>query len=188
MGSANLLPKSINALGNSVCIAMCTLLTACTAEPPSRPLCRFDLKVPLMAPSKAGCMIRVEDKILTLTLRPGRYLDIPHGLSSANEPAQCTAHRATWEKTGFNVEVGQLLGTGDNGLRYFACYLDDDFAGELSVFPVPTWAKAEIGNIQLIDPFMTGARDWQSDGQMLAIRRMFNTTTVQPQPTTTAYP
>lgn len=137
-----------------------------------------------MEPSPAACIIRVEDKILTLTLRPGRYLDVPHGLSTAAEPAQCTAHRATWEKTGFNVEVGQLIGTGDNGLRYFSCYLDDDFAGELSVFPVPTWAKAQVVHIQLIDPFITSSRNWQSDSQMLAIRRMFNTAAAQSQPAT----
>ncbi|UAA38054.1 NUDIX domain-containing protein [Paraneptunicella aestuarii] len=124
--------------------------------------------------SNAGCIVRVGDRILSLTNRKSSKFDIPGGNMIVGESAQCTAHRETWEETGFNVEVGEYLGTSPKGFRFYACELDDDFGGKVQKFPVPDWAQFEVVSIQLVDPFITSPKEWRFPDQVVQIRDMFN--------------
>ncbi|GAC15404.1 hypothetical protein GLIP_2783 [Aliiglaciecola lipolytica E3] len=99
---------------------------------------------------------------------------MPGGTSDTVESAKCTAHRETWEETGFNVEVGQWLGTNQNGMRFYECKLAGNFSADMTEFPVPDWAQVEVSTIQLVDPFATEANQWRFPQQMTAIREMFN--------------
>lgn len=148
---------------------------SCSQDKPSQPMCRVIKDHYENLSGNAGCVIRVGKDILALTHRASGKLDIPGGTSDGEqESAQCTAHRETWEETGFNVEVGQLLGSNDNGFRYYACTLDDDFGGEIQSFPVPEWASIEVKAIQLKNPFVTIPNDWRFPDQLIDMRDMFN--------------
>ena len=150
-------------------------LVACTDAPPANPMCRV-VKTETPAPAaNAGCIVRVGNTILALTHLYSQKYDVPGGTSAgADESAQCTAHRETWEETGFNVEVGALLGVSEHGLQFYACELDDDFDGLITDFPVPSWSKTEVNGIQLVDPFVTLPNEWRYPEQLILYRDMFN--------------
>src|SRR5690606_32082707 len=112
--------------------------------------------------------------MITIEHRLTGKLDIPGGTSEGDESAQCTAHRETWQETGFNVKVGKLLGVKDNGFRFYQCQLSGDFTGELKQFSVPDWSANEVTAIQLKDPFVTRDTDWRYPDELIEIRGMFN--------------
>lgn len=113
--------------------------------------------------------------MLALTHLYSQKYDVPGGTSAGeNESAQCTAHRETWEETGFNVEVGALLGISEQGFHLYACELDDDFDGLITDFPVPKWSKTEVDTIELVDPFVTTPNEWRFPEQLILYRGMFN--------------
>ena len=112
--------------------------------------------------------------MVVLTHRQSGKLDIPGGTANADESAQCTAHRETFEETGFNVEVGKHLGTNQRDFHFFACTLAGDFTGELQRFPVPYWSETEVSAIMLKDPFATRANAWRFQDQLVPLRAMFN--------------
>lgn len=149
-------------------------LIGCKQDLPSDPVCRIDQKKEQSISANAGCLIRIDDKLLTIVhKRSGRY-DIPGGTSSNNESAQCTAHRETWEETGFNVEVGELLGVNENGFHYFSCSLNAGFDGKITEFPVPKWSESEVKAIQLVDPFVLTDKQWRFENRLVNLRSMFN--------------
>lgn len=165
----------------SILLISFTSLVSCTSEIPSQPMCRVDQDHYENVSANAACVIRVGKNILALTHRTSGKFDLPGGTSDGEqESAQCTAHRETWEETGFNVEVGQFLGSNANGFRFYACTLDDDFGGEFVSFPVPGWANIEVKTIQLINPFVTTPNEWRFPDQLIKIRGMFNQ--IQPAP------
>ncbi len=158
-----------------------TCLISCSDEKPSQPMCRVVKDHHENLSSNAGCLIRVGTDILAITHRRSGKLDIPGGTTDGElESAQCTAHRETWEETGFNVEVGQFLGSNENGFRFYACTLDDDFGGLINSFPVPTWANIEVKQIQLVDPFVTNPKEWRFPEELIKMRGMFNE--IEPPP------
>ncbi|GAB2692825.1 hypothetical protein GCM10027170_25740 [Aliiglaciecola aliphaticivorans] len=114
------------------------------------------------------------DKLVTITQRLSGKLDLPGGTSDTLESAKCTAHRETWEETGFNVEVQQWLGTSNNGMRFYECHLAANFDGSFTEFPVPDWANIEVASIQLVDPFTTEFNQWRYPQELTQIRQMFN--------------
>lgn len=145
------------------------------ADAPSPPMCRIDKTHFEAVPGNAGCIIRVGKTFLTITHRLTRKYDIPGGRSNGEtESAQCTAHRETWEETGFNVEVGPLLGVNENRFRYYGCTLDDDFDGKILDFPLPEWAENEVVAIQFVDLFDTQHFHWRYPDQLILLRDMFN--------------
>ena len=111
---------------------------------------------------------------MTIRHKYSGKLDLPGGTSDPGESAQCTAHRETWEETGFNVEVGELLATKESGFQFYACSLAGGFTGEINEFPVPEWAKSEVTGIQLVDPFVIDAESLRFEEDLLLIRQMFN--------------
>ena len=74
-----------------------------------------------ITPIAAACLIKTKDKVLLVKHRLSGKLDFPGGGLHENETVACTAHRETWEETGFNVEVTQYLSTTPNGLVIFGC-------------------------------------------------------------------
>ena len=161
-------------------VTLLGFLSACTGAPPATPTCRVAETHKDEASGNAGCFVRVGDKLLTIGhVRTGR-LDTPGGTADEGETAQCTAHRETFEETGFNVEVGQLLGVADNGFRFYECHLAQDVGPDIERFPVPEWSGVEVGYIKLTDPFDTLASEWRYPKRHLENLDMFNKTKEQP--------
>lgn len=145
---------------------------------PSTPFCRIksNIQLPVSAqmPANAACVIRLGSKLLTVTHRLSGKYDLPGGTTDNVETPQCTAHRETWEETGFNVEVGEQLGINENGLQYYSCILSGNFNGELQNFPVPQWSNTEVESIQLINPFVITEKHWRFENRLVSLRSMFN--------------
>ncbi|MCC2604958.1 NUDIX domain-containing protein [Planctobacterium marinum] len=154
----------------------CGVLSACDTVKPANPVCRISDQHLDDATGNAGCFIRVNEKLLTLgNIQTGR-LDVPGGTADEGELAQCTAHRETFEETGFNVEVGKLLGIAENGFRIYQCQLADEVGEDIDRFPVPDWTKHEVAFIKLTDPFDTLASEWRYPKRHIETLDMFNKT------------
>ncbi|GAA0855325.1 hypothetical protein GCM10009114_13980 [Aliiglaciecola litoralis] len=111
---------------------------------------------------------------MSITHRLSGKYDVPGGTSNGSESAQCTAHRETWEETGFNVEVGEWLGQNDQGMQYYACKLAGDFDGTITEFSPPPWSSMEVSAITLIDPFAISGKQWRFEDRLIHLRDMFN--------------
>jgi 8-oxo-dGTP pyrophosphatase MutT (NUDIX family) len=101
----------------------------------------------------AACLVKTNNKVLLVEHRLSGKLDFPGGGVLENESVACTAHRETWEETGFNVEVTQYLSTISNGLAIFGCDLDAGIETLPDAFDAPPWAKLEIKKLVKADPF-----------------------------------
>lgn len=161
---------------SAVLVGLVTVLAGCDAAKPNLPVCRISDKHLDDASGNAGCLVRINEQLLTIGNLKYGSLDTPGGSSEANELAQCTAHRETFEETGFNVEVGELLGIADNGFRFYNCRLADDVGEDISSFPVPAWATSEVSYIKLTDPFDTLAGHWRYPKRHIEMLDMFNKT------------
>lgn len=157
-------------------LSLCGFLWACDTVKPANPICRINEQFLDDSKGNAGCFIRVNDKLVTLGNIKTGALDTPGGTAEAGELAQCTAHRETFEETGFNVEVGKLLGVADNGFRFYHCQLADDVGEDIERFPVPEWSKREVAFIKLTDPFDTLASQWRYPKRHIENLDMFNQT------------
>lgn len=152
------------------------LLAGCYQAPPSSPMCRVDTPSAENISAPAGCVIRMGDRLLTIRHKGSGKLDIPGGNPKSGESPKCTAHRETWEETGFNVEVQQYLGTNENGFHYYACEVAGGFDSQRTEYPVPYWSEDEVTGIQLVDPFVIGDKDWRFENRLVPLRERFNKT------------
>lgn len=157
-------------------IYLALLITACGTEKPADPMCRIDSAHYQNVSADAGCIIRVDKYLVTIGNDNSAGLAIPGGKGETQEAAQCTAHRNTWEQTGFNVEVGKLLGKTQGDYHYFECTLAGNFNGELLEFSVPEWANGDVDSIKLVDPFVLEHQQWQNEDELVSIRDMYNQT------------
>ena len=149
----------------SAIFAVLTLF-ACSQSTPSSPICRISDALlsrnvhaeinAQAAPVGAACLIKTEGKVLLVKHRLSGKLDFPGGGLSDNESLACTAHRETWEETGFNVEVSEYLSTTSNGLVIFGCNLDAGIEKLPNTFDAPPWSKIEVVELVKADPFMLG--------------------------------
>lgn len=147
---------------------------SCTVDKPADPMCRVNAQHKEDIVGPAACLIRIQDQLLvTLEDTSDKYA-VPGGKNKNNESAQCTAHRQTWAKTGFNVMVGEYVATGNDGLRYYKCISGGNFVGQIQSFPVPEWAHANVAAIVLIDPFSSTPDEWRGHDQLIRIRDMLN--------------
>ena len=105
-------------------------------------------------PKAAACLIKGSGKVLLIKHRLSGKLDFPGGTWNESESLACTAHRETWEETGFNVEVKTYLSTTSNGLVIFGCVLSEGIETLPNNFDAPQWAKVEVAKLVKIDPFM----------------------------------
>ncbi len=148
-------------------------LFSCDSNPPSQPVCRLHSDhINYSSTGNAGCIVPIGDKVLALVHRDTGKYDTPGGLAVPGEMSQCTAHRLTWEETGFNVEVSKLLGVANNGFKFYQCQLPQDSGVGLVEFPVPGWAQNKVSKIILVDPYETGINDWRYPDQLMEIRDM----------------
>eukprot|EP00913_Durusdinium_trenchii_P025868 g24275.t1 len=77
-------------------------------------------------PSHAGCFVSNGTTMLAVKLTYDGYLfDIPGGRTDGHEPAQRTAERETFEESGYQVSIGELLATVRGGFNIYKCYLQD---------------------------------------------------------------
>eukprot|EP00913_Durusdinium_trenchii_P027159 g25482.t2 len=64
------------------------------------------------APSHAGCFVKNGTTMLAVKLTyDGNLFDIPGGRTDGHEPATRTAERETFEESGYQVSIGELLAT-----------------------------------------------------------------------------
>lgn len=107
-----------------------------------------------VSPIAAACLIKTGSKVLLVQHRLSGKLDFPGGGLVEDESLACTAHRETWEETGFNVEVKEYLSTTVNGLVIFGCHVDAGIEKLPNTFDAPPWAKIEVIRLVKADPFM----------------------------------
>ncbi len=94
------------------------LLAACA---PGTPPCPFG-GAPEYA-SSAGCFTVSGDGLLLVQSLDGR-ISLPGGSREADESAQCTAFRETWEETGLRLQPRELLQVFDTGFHLYRCERD----------------------------------------------------------------
>ena len=92
-----------------------TLACADSARPPDCPLADASARAP-----SAGCMAVRDDRLLVVEDLQGR-IGPPGGSSKEGESAQCTAHRETWEETGLDLQVGELVTVMQTGFYLYDC-------------------------------------------------------------------
>ncbi|NVK54483.1 MAG: hypothetical protein HWE26_02615 [Alteromonadaceae bacterium] len=85
--------------------------------------------------------------------RSSGLLALPSAARTGRESLRCAAHRATWEQTGFNVEVGQLLTHTNTGNPVFDCRGEASLADLPTSFEAPRWANSDIAEIVSVRPF-----------------------------------
>ncbi len=137
-------------------------------------MCRVDAAQRESTAGAAACLIKIDKWLITTANRHSEKFDLPGGNAADSETAQCSAHRNTWEQTGFNVEVGAYLGQTETGLRVYDCRLPPAFTAELKSYPVPDWVNAEISAIRLHNPYELEHHDWQRGDELVNVRDWFN--------------
>jgi len=79
------------------------------------------------SPMHAGCFVlRGDGRLLAIRLTyDGRKFDLPGGQTNWREPPRCTAHRETYEESGFEVTPTELLDGNLHGgyFRLYRCVL-----------------------------------------------------------------
>ena len=103
-------------------LAASLLLAGCTGT--KAPVCPYAKEAAPRA--NAGCLVTQGDEVLVITMRLTGKQSIPGGTTEIGESPRCTAHRETFEETGVEVEVHELLGTFDNGFHMYRCTPVDD--------------------------------------------------------------
>jgi 8-oxo-dGTP pyrophosphatase MutT (NUDIX family) len=120
----------------------------------------------------AGCLIVSNDKTLLVVHRFGGKLGFPGGGGHAEESAQCTAHRETWEETGLDVTVGPLAEEFREGFMLYACDPGPGVTSE-SAPALKSWSKLEISGLVWRDAAReTTWRDWRFPSQRRAAREL----------------
>lgn len=147
-------------------------LLSCSKPPPS-PTCRIANAFNADYKGPAGCLIRVQKSLLVIKYSSSMQYDLPFGDPISGESAQCTAHRHTWEQTGFNVEVDQLLGVSQSGMMLFSCALNSGFTSDDGPLEPPDWADSDIQQIEFISPFDTRYDVWQQPDNLIMYRDGF---------------
>jgi hypothetical protein len=148
------------------------ILAGCTEAPPP-PTCRIAKAFNADYIGPAGCLIRVQNSLLVIKYESSQLYDLPFGDPISKESAQCTAHRNTWEKTGFNVEVDQLLGVTKSGMMLFSCSLNSGFTSEDGPIIPPNWVNKDIQYIDFINPFDTRHDLWKHSDNLIMYRDGF---------------
>lgn len=128
-------------------------LFGCTKPSPEAPFCRTTNKTSHNE-DDAACVVRVQHAVLLIRHRLSNRFDFPGGGRQGEESLACTAHRETWEETGFNVEVRSKLAVTPKGLALFECHLDAGIDSLPDYFDPPHWATLEVIAVVKKDPFL----------------------------------
>lgn len=162
-----------NILLNRLFIVVTILVYGCSKNTPANPMCRTNILYTQTEPSAAACLIKSNVQLLVIKNYNDDAWRLPSRKQQNLTSAQCTAHQAVWKATGLNVEVGKLLFTAPDQIRYFECKLTDEFSRQLEVFPVPSWARHKTSNISLIDPFDTESEQWVNNINLIQLREAY---------------
>ena len=149
------------------------LLFAALQPTPPPPLCRVSPQHAETPHGNAGCLIRLDGRMLMVRDRRSGKLGFPAGMGHPGEAAQCTAHRETWEEAGIDAEVGRLIRVFENGFRLYACLPADPSIRPGVEVGVPEWAWAEVSAIDWIDPESVFAEDWRYPEQWQSVLEKF---------------
>lgn len=148
--------------------ALLLLVGGAWAQPP----CRTAVDEPEFA-FAAGCLVRHGDRMLAVRHRFGGKLGFPGGRTHSGENAQCVAHRETWEETGVEVVVHEVLKRFGNGFALYRCELADPSTAGADELEVPRSGRNEISRVIWIDPRTTHAADWRFPRDHPEILRLF---------------
>jgi 8-oxo-dGTP pyrophosphatase MutT (NUDIX family) len=141
-------------------------LAACAGEPPA---CRIAPGTLEAVSGAAGCLVRRGGDILVMRHRLGGALGVPGGAALPGETAQCTAARETWEETGLEVEVGELVTRFDTAFRLYECRLLTPLpSGELP--ELPAHALVETTALFWADPAELVAKEWRYPDQLQILK------------------
>jgi hypothetical protein len=146
----------------------------CT-KPPPPPACRIAQAFNADYVGPAGCLIRAQSTLLVIKHKDTGQYDLPYGDPISEESAQCTAHRHTWQQTGLNIDVGQLLGVTQSGTMLYSCKISGGFTSEDSPLKPPSWADKNIQTIEFINPFDTRHDVWRQSNNLVIYRDGFVT-------------
>ncbi len=144
-------------------------LTACAAAPP----CQVERGTPLERPANAGCLIHAEGRLLMVRDRLSGKLGFPAGGSRSPEPSQCTAHRETWEETGYTVAVGRQLAEFGGGFRLYLCHIVSGPEVRDNL-PRPPQALLEIEEILWRQPHQLDVSEWRFPSQYPRVLELFD--------------
>lgn len=156
-------PLNINAL---LAIVILAFINGCNNKT-TVPQCQLDYAYQATTMGNAGCFVKSHGKLLVVRQRLSLKLALPGGSFKNGETAQCTAHRETWEESGFNVKVGQRIYVFDNGFQLFKCT-----ATEIKQKNT-TNDKLEVSEVLWVDPRTKSNREWRYSNQHSLIVRLF---------------
>lgn len=141
-------------------IAIAAALSMPSSGVSAQPPCRTAVDEPDFA-FAAGCLVRQGERMLVVRHRYGGGLGVPGGRAGNGENAQCVAHRETWEETGLDVVVHELLKRFGNGFALYRCVPSEPAATDAGELEVPATGRNEITRVIWIDPRATQASDWR---------------------------
>lgn len=102
--------------------------------------------------------------------KPTGTWNLPGGTQESGESAQCTAHRETWEETGLDVWVGELLRKLENGFYLFAC--KPKTPPPTQEIRLPEWSRTEVTEIKLLDPHTIKPGEYRFPDQLEIVREI----------------
>jgi 8-oxo-dGTP diphosphatase len=82
-------------------------------------------------------------------------VNLPGGSSKEGEAARCAAHRETWEETGLNLQVGELIKVLDTGFHLYRC----DFTIKSGEIDPPF--RLEVRRAYLLSPDDFNEYEWR---------------------------
>lgn len=151
--------------------ALCVFAVSACAPAPD---CKLQAGQKPHQAANAGCAIRHGRQLLVVVQRGSNRLNVPGGGQRANESAQCTAHRETWEETGIDVSVAQLLHVFDNGFHLYDCRTaSPDFDPEK--LPSPPWHSwSEVTAVRWVNPTQTPTGEWRYPQKLPALLQVLD--------------
>ncbi|MTI14004.1 NUDIX hydrolase [Sansalvadorimonas verongulae] len=143
-------------------LASLLVLSGCEKTPP--PDCPYTSDTD--AGANAGCLITRGDDVLIITMRLTGKQSIPGGTTDIGESPRCTAHRETFEETGVQVNVHELLDKFDNGFHVYRCTPVDE-----NQVPSPQDWK-EVSDVGWRSWLSLNSDNWRFPEQFERTRRM----------------
>lgn len=117
-------------------------------------------------------MVKVNDQLMVMVDAKGLF-GLPSGDANKDSSAQCAAHSAVWQMTGFNVEVGPRLGRLNEAVNIYQCDLSyTGFNGSEQIHP-PAWSEHNIRVIRFVNPFEYNAYDWAEPDEFVNVLDAF---------------
>lgn len=119
----------------------------------------------------AGCLISHRGQLLVIEHRLGGRLGLPGGTAKPGEPAQCTAHRETWEETGLAVKVGRFRARLSTDFLVHECEPLSPITSDRPP-PLPPISRGEVAGLQWVDVALVQPHVWRFPGQLREVRAL----------------